>query len=90
MGSQFSVKIEEQSGNNWNQSCGALLTYMRRYSAMSLYSFFPVDEDTDGITTGEKAARELKKKKAREKKRVFSPFLFCLSFFRLSSFVANG
>jgi len=63
MGSQFAVKIEEQGGMNWNQSCGTLLTYMRRYSAMSLYSFFPEKEDSDGITKEEKAKRELKVKK---------------------------
>jgi len=66
MGSQFAVKIEEQSGNNWNQSCGQLLTYMRRYSAMALYSFFPVGEDSDGITKEEKAKRILKEKQAED------------------------
>jgi hypothetical protein len=66
MGSQFAVKIEEQAGNNWNQSCGSLLTYMRRYSAMSLYSFFQEGADSDGITKEEKAKRELKKKKAED------------------------
>ena len=66
MGSQFAVKIEEQAGNNWNQSCGALLTYMRRYSAMSLYSFFQEGADSDGITKEEKAKRVLKEKKDRD------------------------
>ena len=66
MGSQFAVKIEEQAGNNWNQSCGALLTYMRRYSAMSLYSFFQEGADSDGITKEEKAKRVLKEKKDQD------------------------
>ena len=36
--SQFSIKIEVQRGMNLNQSCGTLLTYLRRYSAMSFNS----------------------------------------------------
>ena len=69
--SQFSIKIEVQRGMNLNQSCGTLLTYLRRYSAMSFNFLTAEAEDADGISTEEKAARDLKakedsKREARE------------------------
>ena len=61
--SQFAIKIENQKGMSYNQSCGTLLTYMRRYSAMSFAFLTAVGEDSDG--TGKKE-KESKEKKAEE------------------------
>lgn len=61
--SQFSIKIEVQRGMNLNQSCGALLTYLRRYSAMSFNFLAMEEDDADGISKQEKAIRVLKGKK---------------------------
>ena len=55
--SQFSIKIENQKGMSYNQSCGTLLTYMRRYSAMSFAFLTAVGEDSDGISREEKAGK---------------------------------
>jgi len=65
--SQFSIKIEVQRGMNLNQSCGTLLTYLRRYSAMSFNFLTAEAEDADGISTEEKAARDLKAKEDSKK-----------------------
>ena len=55
--SQFAIKIENQKGMSYNQSCGTLLTYMRRYSAMSFAFLTAVGEDSDGIGKQEKAGK---------------------------------
>lgn len=55
--SQFAIKIENQKGMSYNQSCGTLLTYMRRYSAMSFAFLTAVGEDSDGISREEKAGK---------------------------------
>ena len=55
--SQFAIKIENQKGMSYNQSCGTLLTYMRRYSAMSFAFLTAVGEDSDGIGKQEKASK---------------------------------
>ena len=55
--SQFAIKIENQKGMSYNQSCGTLLTYMRRYSAMSFAFLTAVGEDSDGVGKQEKAGK---------------------------------
>jgi len=60
--SQFSIKIEVQRGMNLNQSCGTLLTYLRRYSAMSFNFLTAEAEDVDGISNEEKSSRDQKAK----------------------------
>ena len=55
--SQFAIKLENQKGMSYNQSCGTLLTYMRRYSAMSFAFLTAVGEDSDGVGKQEKAGK---------------------------------
>ncbi len=57
--SQFAIKIETQKGMNYNQSCGTLLTYMRRYSAIS-FACLAMVEDSDGEGKKEKEPKEKK------------------------------
>ena len=66
--SRFSIRLEMQRGMNLNQSCGALLTYMRRYTAMGLNMVAPAGEDTDGISKQEKAHRDIEAKNASRAK----------------------
>jgi hypothetical protein len=65
--SQFAIKIENQKGMSYNQSCGTLLTYMRRYSAMSFAFLTAVGEDTDGVAKQKKVVEEKKIAKELEK-----------------------
>jgi len=66
--SQFAIKIETQKGMNYNQSCGTLLTYMRRYSAIS-FACLAMVEDSDGEGKKEKASKEEKNNKEKEEEK---------------------
>ena len=71
--SQFAIKIENQKGMSYNQSCGTLLTYMRRYSAMSFAFLTAVGEDSDGIGKKEKASKEEKSNGEKKDLKIKSP-----------------
>jgi len=70
--SQFAIRIDTRNSKNHNQAFGALLTYMRRYSAMGAAFMNGVGEDFDGLNKDEKKDMDggRKEEKKEEKKNL--------------------
>ena len=71
--SQFAIKIDTRNSKNYNQAFGALLTYMRRYSAMGAAFMNGVGEDFDGLNKDEKKDMDGKRKEEKPEEKVKAP-----------------
>jgi len=66
--SQFAIRIDTRNSKNHNQAFGALLTYMRRYSAMGAAFMNGVGEDFDGQRPPDEDEKKSVNGKSKEEK----------------------